>query len=276
MADNGRGGGKIGVMATLPVHDWTRVTAGVFHSFHNEWIAQLAHILNRGGLPRRYYALAEQQTGHAEPDLLTLKSDDLAAADAGGAGDEAEPFSSPGGGLALAPPLPQTSVVDALEDLDIYAQRQRVLTIRSATGDDVVAILEVASPGNKDRPLSVEAFANKVAGALYAGVHATLIDLFRPGRHDPGGLHDAAWQAAGGKEYAPPPGKPLIAAAYEAGESFPMNCYAEPFAVGDVVPSIPLYYRTGWYIDLPLAETYAAAYDGVPERWQRVLERSES
>ena len=57
----------------MPIHDWTRVDAGIFHAFHVTWIADLARALNRGLLPPDYYALAEQIVGGREPDVLTLK-----------------------------------------------------------------------------------------------------------------------------------------------------------------------------------------------------------
>jgi len=44
----------------MPVHDWTRVDAGIFHAFHHDWITDLARALNRGILPGDYYALPEQ------------------------------------------------------------------------------------------------------------------------------------------------------------------------------------------------------------------------
>ena len=40
----------------LPVHAWTRVTAGTFHDFHNAWIAELRHALNGGVLPAGHEA----------------------------------------------------------------------------------------------------------------------------------------------------------------------------------------------------------------------------
>jgi hypothetical protein len=43
----------------MPVHDWSRVTAGIFHHFHGAWIFALAESLNHGILPRRFYALAK-------------------------------------------------------------------------------------------------------------------------------------------------------------------------------------------------------------------------
>lgn len=44
----------------MPVHDWTRVDAGIFHHFHHAWIEDTARALNRGGLPGEYYALTER------------------------------------------------------------------------------------------------------------------------------------------------------------------------------------------------------------------------
>jgi N-terminal domain of reverse transcriptase len=38
----------------MPVHDWTRVSAGIFHHFHFEWIGDLSRQLNRGLLPPDY------------------------------------------------------------------------------------------------------------------------------------------------------------------------------------------------------------------------------
>jgi len=36
----------------MPVHDWTQVTAGIFHNFHFRWIAAIMDRLNAGLLPQ--------------------------------------------------------------------------------------------------------------------------------------------------------------------------------------------------------------------------------
>ena len=64
----------------MPIHDWTRVDAGLFHSFHQQWITYLCAALNAGGLPPGYYALAEQSIRGPVPDVLALR---LAAAPVG-------------------------------------------------------------------------------------------------------------------------------------------------------------------------------------------------
>ena len=58
----------------MPIHDWTRVDAGIFHHFHQRWIGAITDVLNQRLLPREYYALAEQQGAGFEPDVLTLKA----------------------------------------------------------------------------------------------------------------------------------------------------------------------------------------------------------
>jgi hypothetical protein len=47
----------------MPIHDWTRVDAGIFHHFHHRWIGAISDVLNERLLPKSYYALAEQQSG---------------------------------------------------------------------------------------------------------------------------------------------------------------------------------------------------------------------
>jgi len=59
----------------MPVREWTRVTAGTFHHFHNAWITELCNVLNGGVLPEDYYALGEQRSGDVSPDVLTLHAD---------------------------------------------------------------------------------------------------------------------------------------------------------------------------------------------------------
>jgi hypothetical protein len=57
----------------MPTHDWARVTPGIFHDFHHEWISAIKRSLNHGLLPAEYYALAEQIAGGLGPDVLTLE-----------------------------------------------------------------------------------------------------------------------------------------------------------------------------------------------------------
>ena len=54
----------------MPIHDWTKVTPGIFHDFHGYWIQVLKRALNDGLLPQDCYALSEQV-------IITRARDDL-------------------------------------------------------------------------------------------------------------------------------------------------------------------------------------------------------
>ena len=58
----------------MPIHDWSKVIAGIFHDFHVGWIIELRIALNAGILPTGYYALAEQVTQPFGPGVLTLQA----------------------------------------------------------------------------------------------------------------------------------------------------------------------------------------------------------
>src|SRR5690348_614933 len=58
----------------MPMHDWTRVPAGIFHAFHHRWISAISDVLNAGILPPEFSALPEQQTAGLGPDVLTLQT----------------------------------------------------------------------------------------------------------------------------------------------------------------------------------------------------------
>ena len=56
----------------MPIHDWSKVEAGIFHAFHHAWIDEISRALNRKRLPSDYYALPKQVSGGYGPDVLTL------------------------------------------------------------------------------------------------------------------------------------------------------------------------------------------------------------
>ena len=242
----------------MPVHDWTRVSAGTFHDFHNAWITELRNALNGGLLPRGFYAQGEQYAGQIQTDVLTLHAGSGAAVPAG-AGVTL---------LAEAPPCVSRKVA-ASEAAFVRAAR-RTLIIRHVSGHRVVALLEIVSPANKDRPRSVADFVDKSVSALRQGIHLLVVDLFPPGLHDRQGIHEAIWEGYSEEVNAPPLDQPLTLASYRVG---PLpEAYLEFVAVGDVLPAMPLFLDLNAYVTVPLETTYAAAYRGVPEIWRDVLE----
>jgi hypothetical protein len=50
----------------MPIHDWSRIPAGIFHHFLQHWSTEIARTLNQGNLPKGLSALIEQRTGPKE------------------------------------------------------------------------------------------------------------------------------------------------------------------------------------------------------------------
>src|SRR5487761_835588 len=112
---------------SMPVHNWTLVTAGTFHDFHCTWIPLIKIQLNDGLLPEGYYAQVEQVAGQLTTDVLTLQTDRDA---------ESEPESQ--GGIAGDVAPPQVEITASLEAAH-YTARARRLVVRHSSDDRVVA-----------------------------------------------------------------------------------------------------------------------------------------
>src|ERR1017187_3136767 len=130
----------LGWKRIMPIHDWTRVDAAIFHDFHLSWIAEIKRSLNQGLLPPDYYALAEQITGNMAPDVLTL------CRPVSGSSEREQAPSN--GGIAVATAPPKTRF-HARMQLDPYARKARAVVIRHRSGHQVIAMIEIVSPGNK-------------------------------------------------------------------------------------------------------------------------------
>lgn len=117
----------------MPVHDWTRVSPGGFHSFHQDWTVALYRALNMGILPAGYSAFTDLRVERFEPDVTAIL---------GG------PTLSGGVAVSDAPPRARQRV-RAETDADVYAWKANQVIVRHEYGA-VVAIIEVVSPGNKD------------------------------------------------------------------------------------------------------------------------------
>jgi hypothetical protein len=53
----------------MPIHDWTRVDANLFHDFHQTWTITIRNALNSGLLPGGYSALVGQHAAGLVPDV---------------------------------------------------------------------------------------------------------------------------------------------------------------------------------------------------------------
>ncbi len=247
----------------MPIHDWSRVDAGIFHDFHHAWIEEIKRSLNRGLLPPDYYALAEQITGPMGPDVLTLRAPDIAG--------HRHSNKSNGAGVAVAERPPKVRF-HMIAEASEYAEKANKIVIRHRSGHGIVAMVEIVSPGNKSSGRALTAFVQKTEEALAAGIHLLVVDLFPPGPRDPQGIHGVIWGELGGwqQSYEQSSGKPLTLVAYAAG--FTDSAYVQPLAVGEPLPEMPLFLTPDDYVNTPLEETYLAAYQGVPRLYREQLE----
>jgi len=247
----------------MPIHDWTRVEAGLFHDFHHAWIEEIKRILNARILPRDYYAMAEQVTRPFGPDLLTLQSRGIG-------GDSGQS----GGGVMTFPLSKPKAKLTVKTDADFLQRKKNVITIRHISDDEIVAIIEIVSPGNKASKLAFKEFTDKVLTLLNRRIHLLILDLFPPTRRDPHGVHSAIWeQIEADVVFLSPADKPLTLVAYEAGAD--IAAFIEPVAIGDILPNMPVILEPGGAVELLLEETYQSAFAAYPLRWRTVLEAPE-
>ncbi len=244
----------------MPMHDWTKVEAGIFHAFHHEWISEVSRALNRI-LPEDYYALPEQVAAGFGPDVLTLQ---------GGSQDGADSFSeSHSGGTATAlRTRPKTRFV-AETDVEFYRRKKSSIVVRHASGDRIVAMFEIVSPGNKSNRSAFRAFVEKACELLEHRIHLLIVDPFPPGPRDPNGVHAAIWDEVQAAPFELPGNQPLSMVAYEC--DMTTRAYVETVAVGEPLPDMPLFLEPDGCVMVPLEATYLTAFGVMPKRWQNVL-----
>ena len=178
----------------MPIHDWTRVPAGLFHHFHQDWSIEIARELNRGRLPPGLSGLVEQRAGPLEPKVLAIKS--------AGAGHGYKPAG--GGGTATAEP-PATRLVRRAAKQP-YASRANRRGRQASFGPDRGRYRDrfARQQGQSCRPAQ---FVEKTIGFLRAGIHVLIVDLFPPTPRDPFGIHKAIWDEIEEEDFTFPRGK---------------------------------------------------------------------
>jgi Protein of unknown function (DUF4058) len=241
----------------MPIHDWSRVPAGLFHHFHQRWSVAICDALNAGRLPKGYYALIEQSAGGVVPDVLTLeRRPGLGAA------------SDAPAGIAVATLAPKTRFISQATEDEGYAAKANRIAIRHPLGD-VVAVIEIVSPGNKSSRHALKSFLDKTFEFLRGGINLLIIDLFSPSTRDPQGIHKAVWDELGDEPFELPPDQRLTLVAYSAG--LPKKAYVEPVAVGDILPDMPVFLDPDNYILAPLEAAYLATWESCPEEFREAI-----
>ena len=234
------------------MHDWTRVDAGIYHAFHHEWISEIHRALMKR-LPPDYYSLPEQIASGMGPDVLALKSDDHDDTTDIGVATKARPKTK----------LYQETTTE------FYLRKQKSVAIHHVSGDRVVAVIEIVSPGNKNSAHGLRSFVAKAREFLRHKIHLLIVDPIPISVRDPYGLHAVIIVDFQDDPIRLPSESPLSVFAYECDDR--VRTYLEPLALGDSLPDMPIFLYPAMYIDVPLEATYMAAWEAVPLRWQKVI-----
>lgn len=222
-----------------PHHHW--------ESFDSNWATRIADGI-AALLPPDFQV--EEHT-HAGPgfeiDVATFEEE---TKNSGAAG----PALATRAAAAYAPPVPDGTVPAAF--LDTFEVR----VFSTTAGLTLVAVIELVSPGNKDRPAERRAFAAKCASYLAQGVSLIIIDVVTSRQAN---LHNDlihVMQASPDLEF--PAETLLYAAAYRPvrrGEQEEIDVWLRQLAVGAALPTLPLRLTGDLFVPVDFEAAYQEA-----------------
>jgi len=211
---------------------------------HGGWPMKLAERLNLL-LPPEYQAGPNIHLGRFEVDVAVLDERDQSAW-----GE-----TSGGGGTALYTSAEPTLTLD-VDPLD--GDEYEVKVYRNY---DLVAVVELISPSNKDHPESRDLFATKCAAFLKDGVCVTIVDVVTSYRANlfAGLLEELGWpeQTADDGIYV------ATLRGRRIGNIRRVNTWYYPLVVGAKLPTLPLWIGDAVAVPLELEASYEDACRGV-------------
>lgn len=232
----------------MPLHDHfhaPRIEEAPWEAFHSAWINTIVRHLNGSLLPRRYRAFPQIHLGpFVETDLATFERVSESQPDA--------PAPTNGGAAACwSPP-------EALQTLDLELPAQDVFEVRvvdEQAGKRLVAVIELVSPGNKDRPDQRQAFIAKSASYLQEQVSLIVVDVVTS-RH--ANLHrdllemfaffDSTLETSD-----------LYAVAYrnrKIGSKWRLDIWRAALTIGTPMPTLPLWLTPAFAVPIDLEQSY--------------------
>lgn len=215
-----------------------------WHAFYNAWATSIASDLN-GWLPEGYFAEPNVQNG-LEIDVATFEEPGFVRPTTlGWPGDsEATGWSAP----APTQTIPLVILTDIVE----------ILVFAREGGPTLAGAIELVSPANRERPENRDAFVTKCASYLQQGLGLVVVDVVTDRRADlhrdllarfgaspvPAGSHNTDLHA---DSYRPVErdGRPTL------------DIWHEPLAVGEPMPSLPLWLPGALCLQVDLGASYA-------------------
>jgi hypothetical protein len=158
--------------------------------------------------------------------------------------------------VVWAPPEPTVAVETEVPDYDEYSVR----IYDAERGRQLVATIELVSPGNKDRPEKRNAFVGKCAALLQKGVTVSIVDVVTPRQFN---LYAELLQFLG--QHDPSLGEPqphLYAVSCRwrpQGKRMLLQTWSHTLALGHSFPTLPLWLTGQLAVPLDLEQSYEQA-----------------
>jgi hypothetical protein len=198
-------------------------------------------------LPKGYVAAPTVHPGsQIEMDVATFENDDAPRLQR----------ANGGGGVATAtwaPPEPTLAVETDIPDYDEYA----VHIHDAERGRQLVATIELVSPGNKDRPEKRNAFVGKCAALLQMGVAVSLVDVITVRQFN---LYAELLQFLGQRDPTLSEPPPLLHAAScqwrRQDAKMMLQTWSYPLVLGQRLPTLPLWLTAKLAVPLDLEQSY--------------------
>jgi hypothetical protein len=215
-----------------------------WESFHSNWATRLADAIN-AQLPPDFFAEEQTHAGRLEIDVATYE--DTLLSGGGGGVATVEP-------MTWAPPAPPFTVAA------VFPDTFEVRVFGTSGGLSLVAVIELVSPSNKDRPEERQAFAVKSASYLHQGISLIVVDVVT---NRGGNLHNDTMRLFS-DEPAPwlPADCPLYAVAYRPvvrAERAEIDVWPHRLALGGRLPVLPLRLVGDTFVQVDLEATYSEA-----------------
>ncbi len=200
-----------------------------WESFHAAWAGSLVDALNQRVLPRGFVA-EEQVHAGAQIEIDVATFEETASA----------PPNASGGATALAAAV-WTPAAAPLVMPASFPEGVTVEVWNTDGGMRLVGVLEIVSPGNKDRAIKRRLFAAKCATYLAKGIGLVIVDIVTNRRAN---LHNELADLMGLEAaLRMPADQSLYAAAYRPlriEQAELVHLWPTPLAVGQPLPTVPL------------------------------------
>ena len=216
-----------------------------WRSFHAAWAVTMSRLLNQGLLPPGYYAVPlVDREGPIEIDVATLRDQQTSVS--AEIASMPQTWAAPEPGLAVAVELPAADGVE----VQVFAD----------DGDPrLAAAVELLSPRNKDRPQARQAFAAKCVSYLQQNSGLVIVDTVTTRRAD---LNAAILSLLGVETSIGTMPSSLSAVSYQIigrdEETQQLQLWPAPLALGQPLPTLPLWIAADFSVPLDLEASYQA------------------